>query len=127
MLDNLNIHQAESLVRLSWLNGKGSHKRLWVSKAKAASSYPWKVGQRFCMTRLSSSCFTTRPSTLAFMNQVEIWRSHLVCKVLQRGNFISLHDLRDQSLAFIAYYNRTLAKPIKWTYSELTDSWSCSD
>jgi len=27
--------------------------------------------------------------------------------------------LRDQILAFIAYYNRTMAKPIKWTYTGL--------
>jgi hypothetical protein len=35
----------------------------------------------------------------------------------QRGNFRSLDDLRDQILAFITYYNRTMAKPIKWTYT----------
>jgi hypothetical protein len=37
-----------------------------------------------------------------------------------RGNFSSLDDLRDQILAFIAYYNGTMAKPIKWTYTGLT-------
>jgi hypothetical protein len=63
--------------------------------------------------------FTTRLSTLAFMNQVEIWLSILVRKLLKRGNFTSLDNLRDQILAFIAYYNRTMAKPIKWTYTGL--------
>ena len=51
------------------------------------------------------------------MNQVEIWLSILVRKLLKRGNFPSLDDLCDQILAFIAYYNRTMAKPIKWTYT----------
>jgi hypothetical protein len=51
------------------------------------------------------------------MNQVEIWLSILVRKLLKRGNFTSLDDLRDQILTFIAYYNQTMAKPIKWTYS----------
>ena len=37
-------------------------------------------------------------------------------KLLKRGNFTSLDDLRDQILAFIAYYNHTMWKPIKWTY-----------
>ena len=41
------------------------------------------------------------------MNQVEIWLSILVRKLLKRGNFTSLDNLRDQILAFIAYYNRT--------------------
>ncbi len=44
-------------------------------------------------------------------------------KLLKRGNFLSLDDLRAQILAFIAYYNRTMAKPIKWTYSGLASSW----
>jgi hypothetical protein len=54
------------------------------------------------------------------MNQVEIWLSILVRKLLKRGNFLSLDDLRDQILAFITYYNTTMAKPIKWTYTGLT-------
>jgi hypothetical protein len=45
-----------------------------------------------------------------------------VRKLLKRGNFTSLSDLRDQILAFIAYYNGTMAKPIKWTYMGLTSS-----
>ena len=31
------------------------------------------------------------------------------------AHFRSLDDLRDHILAFIAYYNRTMAKPIKWS------------
>jgi hypothetical protein len=54
------------------------------------------------------------------MNQVEIWLSMLVRKRLKRGNFCSLDDLRDQILAFIAYYTVTMAKPIKWTYTGLS-------
>jgi hypothetical protein len=43
-----------------------------------------------------------------------------VRKLLKRGNLVSLHDLRDQILAFITYYNRTMAKPIKWTYTGIS-------
>ena len=50
------------------------------------------------------------------MNQIEIWFSILVRKVLKRGNFISADDLKRKVLAFIEYYNRTMAKPFKWTY-----------
>ena len=53
------------------------------------------------------------------MNQVEIWLSILVRKLLKRGHFTSLEDLHDQILAFIANYNRTMAKPIRWTYTGL--------
>ena len=50
------------------------------------------------------------------MNQVEIWFSVLMRKLLKRGNFTSLTDLKAKVLAFIQYYNRTMAKPFKWTY-----------
>jgi hypothetical protein len=54
------------------------------------------------------------------MSQVEIWLSILVRKLLKRGHFRSLDDLRGQIPAFIAYYNRTMANPIKWTYTGLS-------
>ena len=33
------------------------------------------------------------------------------------GNFTSVADLREKILAFIDYFNRTLAKPFKWTFT----------
>jgi hypothetical protein len=47
---------------------------------------------------------------------VEIWLSILVHKLLRRRNFRSIDDLRTQVLAFIDYFNRTMAKLFKWTY-----------
>ena len=52
----------------------------------------------------------------SWLNQVEIWLSLLVRKLLKRGSFTSVDDLQTKLLAFIAYYNRTMAKPFKWTY-----------
>jgi len=50
------------------------------------------------------------------MNQIEIWLSILTRKLLRRGNFTSVEDLKAQVRAFIAYYNHTMAKPFRWTY-----------
>ena len=50
------------------------------------------------------------------MNQIEIWFSILVRKLLKRGSFYSIADLKAKGLAFIEYFNRTMAKPFKWTY-----------
>jgi len=55
------------------------------------------------------------------MNQVEIWLSILVHKLLKRGSFASVDDLQRKVLGFIDYYNRdyynrTMARPFKWTY-----------
>jgi len=50
------------------------------------------------------------------MNQIEIWFGILAKKVVRRGNFRSKEDLRDKLLAFIEYFNATMAKPFRWTY-----------
>jgi hypothetical protein len=50
------------------------------------------------------------------MNQIEIWFSILVRKVLKRGNFTSVEALKATVLAFVEYFNRTMVKPFKWTY-----------
>lgn len=57
------------------------------------------------------------PKHTSWLNQVEIWFSVLARRVLRRGNFRSVADLREKILAYIAYYNRTRAKPYKWTYA----------
>jgi len=60
--------------------------------------------------------FHYTPKHASWMNQIEIWFSILVRKVLKRGNFTSVDNLKRKVLAFIEYYNRTMAKPFKWTY-----------
>ena len=60
--------------------------------------------------------FHYTPKHTSWMNQVEIWLSILVRKLLQRGSFKSVTDLKQKVLDFIDYYNRTMAKPFKWTY-----------
>jgi DDE superfamily endonuclease len=60
--------------------------------------------------------FHYTPNHSFWMNQIEIWLSILVRKLLRRGSFTSVQDLETKVLAFIDYYNRTMAKPFKWTY-----------
>ena len=60
--------------------------------------------------------FVYTPKHTSWLNQVEIWFSVLARRLLKRGNFKSIDDLREQILAFIDYFNRTMAKPFKWTY-----------
>ena len=60
--------------------------------------------------------FHYTPKHSSWLNQIEIWLSILVRKLLKRGSFTSVQDLEAKVLAFIDYYNRTMAKPFKWTY-----------
>ena len=50
------------------------------------------------------------------INQIELWLSILTRKLLKRASFTSVEDLQAKVLAFIDYYNRTMAKVFKWTY-----------
>jgi putative transposase len=60
--------------------------------------------------------FHYTPKHSSWLNQIEIWFSILVRKLLKRTSFTSKDDLKTRLLAFIDYFNRTMAKPFKWTY-----------
>jgi putative transposase len=118
ILDNLNIHQSESLVR--WVaHREGIAAETLGIKGKSGILQSMESRAAFLHDATHQVVFYYTPKHASWMNQVEIWLSILVRKLLKRGNFLSLDDLRDQILAFIAYSNRTMAKPIKWTYTGL--------
>jgi transposase len=118
ILDNLNIHQSESLVR--WVaEREGMAAETLGLKGKSGILQSMESRAAFLHDPSHQVVFYYTPKHASWMNQVEIWLSILVRKLLKRGNFRSLDDLRDHILAFIAYYNRTMAKPIKWTYTGL--------
>jgi hypothetical protein len=115
VLDNLNTHQSESLVRyvardagitesLLGVKGKAGILQRQQDRASFLSDPTHRI--RFCYT----------PKHASWMNQIEIWFGILVRKVIRRGNFTSLADLQLKLEAFVDYFNRTMAKPFKWTY-----------
>ncbi|WP_410500771.1 transposase [Chroococcidiopsis sp. SAG 2025] len=60
--------------------------------------------------------FHFTPKHCSWLNQIEIWFSILVRKLLRRASFTTQADLKARILEFITYFNHTMAKPFQWTY-----------
>jgi hypothetical protein len=114
LTDQLNMHQSETLVHLVAARC-GVTDALGV-KGKTGILHSLASRAAFLSDPTHRIQFVYVPKHTSWLNQVEIWLGILVRRVIRRGNFSSLDDLRAKILAFIDYFNRT-AKPFRWTYA----------
>ena len=115
VLDQLNTHKSESLVRLVALECKIQDNL--GEKGKSGILKSMETRMKFLEDENHIIRFIFTPKHTSWMNQIEIWYSILYRRLLKRGSFKSEEDLRNKILAFIDYFNKTLAKPFKWTYA----------
>jgi transposase len=115
VVDNLNIHRSESLVR--WIAAESGLVGIELGKkGKSGMLHNRHSRAAFLSDPSHRIVFHYTPKQCSWLNQIEIWLSILVRKLLKRGSFASVEELEARVLAFIDYYNRTMAKPFKWTY-----------
>ena len=115
IVDQLNTHKSESLVRFV-TQSCGPQEELGV-KAKQGILQSMPTRAAFLRDETHRIRFVYTPKHTSWLNQIEIWFSILVRRLLKRGNFSSVNELRERILAFIDYFNETMAKPFKWTYA----------
>jgi hypothetical protein len=114
VMDCLNTHQSEALVRLVasfepdcpdlGVKGQSGILKSMPSRAAFLADPSHRVVIHFT------------PKHCSWLNQIEIWFGILMRKLLRRGNFSSTQALKKRILEFVDYFNRTMAKPFKWTY-----------
>jgi transposase len=114
VLDQLNTHKSETLVR-TVAELCGIEKDLGA-KGKCGILESMVTREEFLASPDKSIVFHYTPKHASWMNQIEIWFGIVMKKVIKRGNFNSKEDLKMKLLAFIEYFNETMAKPFKWTY-----------
>lgn len=113
--DNLNIHCSETLVRV-------------VAEACGIDEPLGKKGARGVLRSMASRQvflsdpahrirFVYTPKHSSWLNQIEVIFGVIMRKVIRRGSFTSVGDLRDKLMNFIEYFNRVFAKPFRWTYT----------
>lgn len=115
VMDCLNTHQSEALVRLAAAlepdppplgqKGKSGILKSMATRAAFLSNPEHRLVVHFT------------PKHCSWLNQIEIWFSILMRKLLRRASFKSQAHLKAKILDFIDYFNRTMAKPFKWNYT----------
>jgi transposase len=112
--DQLNTHKSASLVK--WIAEQCGVADELGEKGKEGVLQNMTSRAEFLQAQSHRIRFIYTPKHCSWLNQVEIWFGILSRRLLKRGQFKSVDELKERILKFITFFNETLAKPFRWTY-----------
>ena len=116
VVDNLNTHCGEELVRMVARKLGIDEQTLGQAKKRGVLK-TMQTRREFLSDPTHAIRFVYIPKHSSWLNQVEVIFGIISRRVMRGGNFTSKADLTEKIRAFIDYFNRTFAKPMNWTYN----------
>lgn len=114
ILDNLNTHMSEELVR--FIAAELKLKIDLGAKGKYGILKDMQSRQAFLEDPGHGIMFVFTPKHCSWLNQIEVWFSKLSRRILVHGSHTSIEELENDVKSFITVHNKT-AKPHKWNCS----------
>ena len=116
VVDNLNTHCGEPLVRLV-AEQLGIDPATLGTSRKSGVLSTMETRRNFLSDATHRIRFVYLPKHSSWLNQIEIIFGIINRRVMRRGSFTSKLDLIEKLQRFISYFNDTIAKPMTWTYT----------
>lgn len=116
ILDNLNIHKSEALVRYI-AKIEGTEPKQLGQKQRSGILHTMATRETYLADPTHQIQFVYTPKHCSWLNQIECWFGIITRRLLnRRASFVSIEDLENRIQSFIAFYNQYLKKAFQWTY-----------